>query len=309
MKSAILTGGTGFIGSWLIEELLAAEVDVTLIVRDKYRVLPKFIPSVEIIESDTYNIPTSVFNRKRYDVFYHLGWGGVKPKEKNNVELQFGNIKNSIEAMQLAKGLNCCKFIASGTVAEYVFSKDILDVNAKQTPNDMYGASKVASHYFLDVLSKQIEQPFIWAVLPSTYGERRNDDNIITYTICSLLQGKKPIYGNLEQMWDFLYASDVAYALKRIGEDGIIGKTYGIGSNIYKPLKWYIMKIRDVIDPNLPLGIGEASNYSQQTLSSCVNAYELIKDTGFTPKVDFELGIKKTIKYFEEKIVKGIKIL
>ena len=58
------------------------------------------------------------------------------------------------------------------------------------------------------------------------------------------------------QMWDFLYVGEVARALKLIGEKGISGKTYGIGSGVYRQLKDYIMKIRDIIDPQLELGIG-----------------------------------------------------
>lgn len=174
-----------------------------------------------------------------------------------------------------------------------------MDVNARQTPNDIYGAAKVSVHYFLEVLSKQLKQDFIWTVIPSTFGERRTDNNIITYTIRTLLAGEKPSYGNLEQMWDFLYVSEVARALRMIGEKGVAGKTYGIGSGIYKPLKGYITAIRDIIDPSLELGIGDYPNMSEQTSSSCVNTYELIKDTGFIPQVSFEEGIRRTIEFFK----------
>ncbi len=301
MKNAIMTGATGFIGSWLAEELLNNGVKVTVLVRDRSKLLPSILdnPNCVPVECDYNEIDkANIDDSQPYDAFYHLGWGGVSPFAKNDVDLQLNNTYNAIKTMQLSSRLKCEKFIASGTVAEYVFCEDIMDVYEKQTPNDMYGAAKVATHYFLDVLSRQLNQPFIWTVIPSTFGERRTDNNIVTYTIKSLLENEKPLYGNLNQMWDFLYVSEVVRALRFIGEKGIPGKTYGIGSGIYKPLKDYIFRIREIINPDAELGIGELPSMSERTFSSCVNIYELIKDTGFVPNISFDEGIRKTIQWF-----------
>lgn len=301
MKHIIMTGATGFIGSWLAEELLSNDIKVTALVRNKSDILPSISnhPNCELVECEYERLDAAdIDDSVSYDVFYHLGWGGVSPKSKNDVDLQLENVYDSIKAMQLCSKLRCAKFISSGTVAEYVFCEDIMDVYQKQTPNDIYGAAKVSTHYFLDVLSRQLGQPFIWTVIPSTFGERRTDNNIITYTIRSLLNGEKPVYGNLNQMWDFLYVSEVARALRFIGEKGHSGKTYGIGSGIYKPLKEYIFRIREIINPEAELGIGEIESMSKQTSSSCVNIYELIRDTGFTPNISFDDGIRKTIAWF-----------
>lgn len=302
-----MTGATGFIGSWLAEEMLNSGVGVTALVRDKNKVLPHIAgnPNCILVECSYDQIDQADGDfSPEYDAFYHLGWGGVSPACKNDIELQIGNIQSAVKAMRLSRKLGCKKFIASGTVAEYVLCEDVMDVYERQTPNDMYGAAKVSAHYFLEVLARQLDQPFIWTVIPSTFGERRTDNNIITYTIRSLLHGDKPLYGNLNQMWDFLYVSEVVRALRFIGEKGIHGKTYGIGSGVYKPLKEYIYQIRDVIAPEAELGIGERQNMSEQTFSSCVNIYDLIRDTGFVPRVSFDEGIKKTVEWFSvhEKI-------
>lgn len=105
----------------------------------------------------------------------------------------------------------------------------------------------------------------------------------------------------LTQMWDFLYVGEVARALRLIGEKGCYGKTYGIGSGVYRQLKDYIVKIRDIINPDLMLGIGEIPSLSDKAVSSCVNIYELVKDTGFEPEVSFEEGIERTISFYKSK--------
>ncbi len=300
MKTAIVTGCSGFIGSWLVEDLLKNGYSVIGIVRSVERILPTIRTNSRFsyIKKSIEDLSVSDFDMAgSYDTFFHLGWGGVSPEKKNEIDLQIHNIPMSIHAIEIAKEIGCKKFIASGTVAEYVFCDDVMDVYSKQSPNDMYGAAKVSTHYFLDVRARQLNIPFIWMVIPSTFGEGRDDDNIVTYTIRTLLCGERPKYGNLSQMWDFLYVEEVVRAIRLIGENGKEGKVYGIGSGQYLPLRIYIEKIRDIINPNLELGIGEYPAMTKQTFSSCVNIYDLVRDTGFTPHITFEEGIRRTINY------------
>lgn len=102
------------------------------------------------------------------------------------------------------------------------------------------------------------------------------------------------------QMWDFLYVEEVARALRYIGEKGITEKNYAIGSGIFKPLKNYIMTIRDIIDPAAPWNRRNTVLF-KKAFSSCVSIYDLTKDTGYIPEVGFEEGIQRTIPYYRER--------
>lgn len=301
-KKAIVTGATGFIGSWMAVELLKSGWEVTAIVRNENKLLPeiKDDPHCVIVKKDLNALTAEDIPAGDYDVFFNLGWAGVSPEQKNDVQLQVSNISMTLNALYVCNAVGCKLFISTGTVAEYALTTDVMDLYARQSPNDMYGAAKVSTHYFLDVHARKLNQPFIWTVIPSTFGERRTDNNIITYTIKTLLKGDRPKYGNLEQMWDFLYVSEVVRALRLIGEKGKPDKVYGIGSGQYKPLKEYIKAIRDIINPELDLGIGEMPSLSKQSFSSCVNIYELIRDTGFQPEISFEDGIRRTVDYWKE---------
>ncbi len=319
MNQVIITGGTGFIGSHLTYEMVKSGVDVILLVRNKEEsltrikntcqsdderdVLDKAVADgrVEIIEYDSTGYDELLLNGRSIDAFYHLAWGGVSTEDKNDSDIQLENIRFSIRMLEYASVLNCEKFIGIGTVAEYCFCEDVMDVNAKQTPNDMYGASKTAAHYLMETRARLLKIPFIWTVVPSTFGEGRRDSNILTYTIMTLLKGERPSYGYLTQMWDFLYVGEVARALRMVGESGHPGMTYGIGSGVYRPLKEYIEAIRDAIDPTLALGIGDVPSQSDKAFSSCVNIDDLRRDTGFSPQIGFEEAIVKTIEYYRQK--------
>ena len=307
VRKVILTGATGFVGKWLIKTLLEADVDVTVIVRNKNRVDAKVLDKIHIYECEYYNYQTLEIAVQKYDVFFHLAWEGVTSKDKDNLDIQKTNIDMSVNALLLAKRLECEKFIATGTVAEYAYCERIMDFSQKQTPNDIYAAMKVSVYNISNVLSRKIGIHFIWTVLPSTFGEGRNNDNIITYTITKLLKGEKPLYGDLEQLWDFLYVKEVARALWLIGENGNGDKIYGIGSGQYRQLKDYIYTIRDIINPDLELGIGELPQMSHKAYSSCVGIYDLMKDTNFQVEIGFEQGIKNTIKYYKNEMEKSDK--
>lgn len=302
MQKVVITGGTGFIGSWLVEEMLEQSIEVIMLVRDAARcsVAPREGVDVVVYYSEEYERLKE--QKVPIDAFYHLGWGGVATQDKNDCRLQMNNISFSMEMLDYAYEIGAAKFIGIGTVAEYSFCESIMDVNAKQTPNDMYGAAKTAVHYLLETRARLLKMQFIWTVLPSTFGEGRRDNNIITYTILALLRGDIPEYGYLTQMWDFLYVKEVVRALRYIGKKGYAGKTYAIGSGVFKPLKDYIMTIRDIINPNQELGIGVKPELSDKVFSSCVSIYDLTKDTGFIPEISFEEGIRKTIEYYRSKI-------
>lgn len=299
--NAIVTGASGFIGIWLTKELINNNYDVTIVVRnEKSLERDSIFKECNVIIKDLNCLVSDDFEEnKNYDIFFNLAWEGVSQEQKNNIELQTQNILISVHMLDICNQIGCKKFISTGTVAEYALTTDVMDLNSKQSPNDMYGASKVATHYYLSVRARQLNQPFIWTVIPSTFGEGRKTNNIITYTIRKLLNGDKPLYGNLTQMWDFLYVSEVARALRMVGEFGKPGKVYGIGSGEYRQLKDYILTIRDLINPDLPVGIGEVPEYSERSFSSCVNICDLVKDTGFRPSVSFEDGIVRTIESFK----------
>ncbi len=293
-----MTGATGFIGKWMAKELLNSGYRVCLVVRDKNKLSAEMREQCCIVEKAVEELTEHDFEDS-YDYFFHLAWGGVAPELKNDHKRQMGNINGAINAIRVAKGLDCKKFISLGTVAEYAKADREIDGKMKESPTDIYGAAKTATYYFLDVLSKQLEMPLVWIIMSSVYGEGREDNNILTYTIRTLLKGEKPVFGNLDKRWDFLYVGDAVRAIRLVAERNNTCSVYGVGSGSYKSLKEYVEIIRDAIDPALPLGISEDDTQSKKSVSSYVDITDLQKDTGFEVKYSFEEGISRMIEYFK----------
>lgn len=301
MKKAIVTGATGFLGRHLVKCLAGEGVQVYAVFRQANggAVLP---PNVVCLCNDL-SEPHELARQLRAagaenaDVFYHTAWSGVAQKEKNNYAVQKENLLYSMSALDAASELACGKFINIGTVAEYVKNTALIQGDTVPTPNDVYGATKVAVHYLLEACAHNRKQPFIHVILSSTYGEYRKDGSIIPYTIEMLLQGGRPSFGALDQMWNFIYIKDAAYALYKVGELGRPGKTYPIGTEDRRPLYAYICELRDHIDSTLPLDVGEKTALYSNVRSSCVDIEELKRDTGFTPRYNFAEGIQNTITW------------
>ena len=118
----VVTGAIGFIGRWLVEELLHQGDDVTIIIRNR-AVMPKdWIGKVRIVESsmEKYNeLTRKDFDYLVFDLFFHLAWEGVSGEENGILTTQLRNIQTTCDALYLAVRLNCVKFINAGSIMEY----------------------------------------------------------------------------------------------------------------------------------------------------------------------------------------------
>ena len=119
---------------------------------------------------------------------------------------------------------------------------------------------------------------------------------MISSVIHALLAGEKPTLTAGEQIWDYLYSADAADAFYQMAERGKDGAVYVLGSGRTKQLREFVEIIRDIIDPNLPLGIGERAYYPDQAMHLEADVASLEADTGWTPKTTFSEGIRILLK-------------
>lgn len=300
---AIVTGATGFIGSWMVYELLNNSYEVLVIVRDKNKLIEeiKKLDNITIVEKDINELEISDIKAfYSADICYNFAWTGVNSNEKNSLSTQIKNIEMTMKLLEICNMVKCKKFISMGTVAEYALEDDEININNKPSPIDYYGAAKASTHLFVEIMAKRMGIQFNWIILSSTYGERRTDNNIISYTIKSLINNNTPQYGNLNKLWDFIYVGDAVRAIRLIGEKGRSNETYTVGSGERHTLRETVENIRNLINCDAKLQ-GFVDEKCLDTRSSCVNIDKLVRDTGFEAKVSFDQGIRKTIDWFINK--------
>ena len=303
MKKIAITGPTGAIGIALINECITQGIEVYALCRKNSKRVHNIPHSelVHIVECDLSDIKKlSIDNEmKECDAFYHLGWAATIGDGRNDMSLQLQNVQYTLDAVELAEKLGCNVFIGAGSQAEYGRYEGKLDANVHTFPENGYGIAKLCAGQMSRIECQKRNIRHIWTRILSVYGPYDGEMTMISSAIRKLLNGEVPALTKGEQQWDYLYSEDAAKALFLLGDKGIDGKIYCIGSGKVQPLIEYIKIMRNEINPKASLGIGEIPYAPKQVMYLCADITELTNDTGFQPQIDFTEGIRKTIDWIK----------
>jgi len=303
MKKAVITGAGGFIGRNLTKRLLREGIQVYGIdIEAAQERIPEDAGVTPLsMDLEDRRALSNILKAAKPDVFYHLAWAGVSTDVKNEIKMQMDNIPLAITVLEACAEAGCGHVIIPGSASEYAYCGQTIDGGNPPAPGDAYAASKAAAQILCQWYARQHELNLNWLLIGSIYGPGRNDSNILTYTIQSLLRREEPKYSKLEQLWDYIYIDDLIDALYLLGLHGRPGGVYPIGSGEARPLAEYIRQIQAQIAPDVPLGIGALPyKFGNKPDNSVLDIQRLKEDTGFIPRISFEEGITRTIRYFKE---------
>lgn len=302
IKTAVMTGPTGAIGTALCLELAQKGIHVFAICRPnstRLMAIPSH-PLITTVQCDMRNLSRLPDLIPRADAFYHFAWAHTTGAGRNDMSAQIENIRYTVDAVRIAHALGCQVFIGAGSQAEYGRVEGVLKPKTPCNPENGYGIAKLCAGQMSRIECERLGIDHIWARVLSVYGPGDSDATMISGVIRALLCGKKPSLTAGEQLWDYLYASDAARAFHLIAEQGISGKVYPLGSGNARPLREYVEEIRDAIDSALSLGFGEIPYSPLQVMHLEADISELNADTGFAPTTAFADGIRATIAYQKE---------
>lgn len=295
MKRAIITGATGAIGTALIQELISADIEVLVFIRENSQRKDN-IKNHPLIQKRYCSLDylAEIRNEtgKEYDVFYHLAWAGSSGTGRNDMYMQNLNVKYALDAVGVAERFGCKAFIGAGSQAEYGRVEGILKPETPAFPEMGYGYAKLCAGHMTREYAGQRGLRHIWVRILSVYGPNDGARSMIMSTIYKLQNGIIPKFTKGEQMWDYLYSGDAAKALHLLGENGIDKKVYVLGSGIARPLAEYIQDIRSIVNPACEIALGAIPYSKKQVMYLCADASELKKDTGWNAVVDFKEGIR-----------------
>ncbi|SEW07828.1 NAD-dependent epimerase/dehydratase family protein [[Clostridium] fimetarium] len=305
MKRVIITGPTGTIGIALIQKLISENIEVTAVCHVGSQRISRIplSPLVKIVECSLSELGTlpSLLNGQ-YEVFYHFGWDGTFGNSRNNMHGQNLNVKYTLDAVEVASLLGCHTFIGAGSQAEYGRFEGKLSAQTPTNPENGYGIAKLCAGQMSRILCSQKNIKHIWTRILSVYGPFDGDKTMVMSTIGKLLNHERPEFTKGEQQWDYLFSEDVALAMYLLGEKGISGKIYCIGGGTVSPLSKYIETIKDNIDKNAELGLGDVPYGEKQVMYLCADITDLQEDVGFSPQFTFEEGIRKTIDWYKQNM-------
>ena len=299
MKRVIITGPTGTIGVALTDILTKSDCEVYAICRPNSSNIKnlKNRENLHVIECDISNLLDLKSKLSgRFDAFYHFAWNGTFGDARNEVDLQFSNVKYTLDAVNLAKSLNCKVFVGAGSQAEYGHFFEPADENTCTKPFTLYGAAKLSAGQMSRVYAQNLDLKHIWVRIFSVFGPCDGSRTLVSYVINELKSGKSPGLTPGEQVWDYLYSYDAADAMIKVAEKGKDGAVYCLGSGQKKQLKEYIQGIADVVNPSVSLTFGLKPYSESQVMFLSANISALKNDTDFAPKYEFKQAIKEIIE-------------
>lgn len=302
MKTAVVTGANGFVGSAVVNELLSNNYKVYAVVRNNHSDRLSDIDNVEIVNcelSDIDRLPEQITGK--CDVFYHFAWSGSAGKDRANTRLQLDNVQWSVESIRAAKKLGCSRFVFAGSIVEKECLAAAYTGGNRPGLGYIYGGGKVAAHILCSSVAAAEGIDLLWGEITNAYGVGEVSPRLVNSTIRKCIAGVSPEFTAGTQNYDFVYIDDVARAFRLIGENGKPFTSYVIGSSAAKPLKEFLIEMKDAIAPELPFKFGDVPFTGIDLPLSDFDCRKTEEDTGFKAGISFAEGCRRTFEWWKER--------
>jgi dTDP-glucose 4,6-dehydratase len=173
-------------------------------------------------------------------------------------------------------------------------------------PNSPYSASKAASDHLVRAWHHTYGLPVLTTNCSNNYGPYHFPEKLIPLVILNAIAGKPlPIYGDGQQIRDWLYVKDHCSAIRRVLAVGVVGETYNVGGWNEKTnleVVHTICRLLDELQPKQQGTYAEQITFVQDRLGHdrryAIDARKLERELGWKPTETFESGIRKTVEWY-----------
>ncbi|MDD5680579.1 MAG: SDR family oxidoreductase [Candidatus Omnitrophica bacterium] len=310
MEKYLVTGGAGFIGSNIVEELIKRGHKVKVLdnfMTGKRENLKPFLSDIELVEGDIRDIETVKKSAKGTDYILHQAALRSVPKSVDNPSLTSDiNISGTLNVLIAARdaGVKRVVYASSSSVygdcRNFPEKEDFIPV-----PISPYAVSKLTGEHYGYTFTRTFGLEVVSLRYFNVFGPRQNPESkysaVIPAFISNLLSGKPPVIeGDGNQSRDFTYVENVVLAnlaaAKAAGAGGEVfnvacGKTYSV-LDIIKYLDKFLNTRTS------PEFTAPRKGDVKKTLADISRMKKILK---VTPEVEFEEGLKKTLEWFKDK--------
>ncbi|MGC0823915.1 UNVERIFIED_ORG: dTDP-glucose 4,6-dehydratase [Pantoea allii] len=332
MRRFLITGGAGFIGSALVRFLIA-ETEHQVVVVDKLSYAGNLASLASVADSSRFHFEQvdicdrpaldQVFARHQPDCVMHLAAEShVDRSIDGPVAFIETNIVGTYQLLEAARfywqNLDDARktaFLFHHISTDEVFG-DLHDSQAYFTettpyaPSSPYAASKASSDHLVRAWLRTYGLPTLVTNCSNNYGPCHFPEKLIPLTIINALAGKAlPVYGNGQQIRDWLYVEDHARALYQVVSHGKPGETYNIGGHNERRnievVETICSLLEELAAEQKPAGLAHYRDLITYVTDRpghdqryAIDASKIAHELGWVPQETFESGMRKTVAWY-----------
>ncbi|MBU3112287.1 NAD-dependent epimerase/dehydratase family protein [Clostridium lacusfryxellense] len=306
-KSVLITGASGFVGSCLARRLLKEGYKLHIITRDNTNLwrLQDVLKDIEIHNVDLLHSDeiAKLASTICVDSVYHLATYGGYHYQNSVEDVINTNVIGTYNLFREFSKKGIDMFISTSSSSEYGEKSKPMSEDMNLTPNNMYGASKVAGTTLCSTYAKTNKLPLVTLRLFSPYGYYDAKTRLIPTVITSCLLGKEIKLSRMDSVRDFIFIDDVIEAYLATSKlSNSYGEIFNIGSGLQYTTEEITCNIVNLIGKDVKINWQDDPNRQYEPRMWVSDNKKVYEKLSWKPNVAINDGLNNTINWFRDNL-------